>query len=135
MSDEPEVVKKKRGRPRNPFKVPDPSPEAKRLMASSLIYRLLVKGFLAKPDEIDAVPVSFILAEAARGSEQGQEPGSLKLFVPDGVVKNIKGDERLRDLLVLVRIPREVYDELSKEDPMTDLPEEEDENEAPEVGD
>ena len=90
MSEEPEEVVekpvKKRGRPKNPYKVPDPGAEAKRLMASSLIYRLLMKGFLLKPDEIDAIPVSFILAEASRGSEQTNEPGSLKLMVPDGVV-------------------------------------------------
>ena len=98
------------------------------MMAKSLIYRLLVKGFLLKPEEIDAVPASFILADAARGSEQSGEPGHLKLFVPDGLVKNIKGDERLRDLVVLVRIPREVYDELAKEDPMVDSLDEEDEN-------
>lgn len=119
MSDE-DQTKRKRGRPKNPYKVPDPGAESKRLMASSLIYRLLMKGFLLKPDEIDAIPVSFILAEASRGSEQTNEPGSLKLMVPDGVVKNIRGDERLRDLLVLVRIPRDVHDELVKEDPLTD---------------
>ena len=119
---------KKRGRPKNPFRVPDASDSAKQMMAKSLTYRLLVKGFLLKPEEIDAVPASFILADAARGSEQSGEPGHLKLFVPDGVVKNIKGDERLRDLVVLVRIPREVYDELAKEDPMVDALDEEDEN-------
>lgn len=126
------VEKKKRGRPKNPFKVPDPSEESRKMMASSLIYRLLVKGFLLKPEDMDAVPVSFILAEASRGSEQGNEPGSLKILVPDGVVKNIRGDERLRDLLVLVRIPRDVHDELVKNDPLTDLDEEETENEAQE---
>jgi len=126
------VEKKKRGRPKNPFKVPDPSEESRKMMASSLIYRLLVKGFLLKPEDMDAVPISFILAEASRGSEQTNEPGSLKILVPDGVVKNIRGDERLRDLLVLVRIPRDVHDELVKNDPLTDLDEEETENEAQE---
>lgn len=132
LENEVVVEKKKRGRPKNPFKVPDPSEESRKMMASSLIYRLLVKGFLLKPEDMDAVPVSFILAEASRGSEQANEPGFLKIMVPDGVVKNIRGDERLRDLLVLVRIPRDVHDELVKNDPLTDLDEEETENEAQE---
>ena len=119
---------RKRGRPKNPFRVPDASDTAKQMMAKSLIYRILVKGFLRKPEEMDAVPVAFVLLDSTRGSEQTGEPGSIKLMVPDHVVKNLRGDERLRDLLVLVRIPRDVHDEIAKDDPMVDALNEEDEN-------
>ena len=119
---------RKRGRPKNPFRVPDASDTAKQMMAKSLIYRILVKGFLLKPEEMDAVPVAFVLLDSTRGSEQTGEQGSIKLMVPDHVVKNLRGDERLRDLLVLVRIPRDVHDEIAKDDPMVDAMNEEDEN-------
>ena len=69
------------------------------------------------PERIDVMPVDRLLQDSARQNQK--RPAYLKLAVPDDVVKTLRGREDARDLVVLVRIPKEV---LSREDSRIVLP-------------
>lgn len=120
MTEDLEQPKKKRGRPADPKKVPAPSELARQMMAEKAIYRILVRSLLLNPDKMDAVPLAMLVKEVARGSEQSNEPGKLVLAIPDAMAKNLRGDSRLMDLYLLVRVPRELSDAMLLHDDETD---------------
>jgi hypothetical protein len=68
-----------------------------------------LKEFLEKfPNAVEVVPLESVLADSARGSAGG--PGSLRIAVPDAVVKNLRGDPARRDVFLLVHIPRDLVE-------------------------
>lgn len=58
------------------------------------------------PEKIELVPVERLLIDSARQNEK--RPAFMKLAVPDELVKSVRGKQEDRDVVLLVRIPKEV---------------------------
>jgi hypothetical protein len=58
------------------------------------------------PERVEMIPLDQLLLESARQNDK--RAAYVKLAVVDDLVKSLKGRESERDLLLLVRIPREV---------------------------
>jgi hypothetical protein len=59
------------------------------------------------PEKVELMPIEQLVIESAR--QNAKRPAYVKLAVPDEVVKGLKGTPRAeQDLLLLVRLPREV---------------------------
>lgn len=70
--------------------------------------RLLSYALETYPDRVEVAPVDQILLEAAR--QNAKRPAYLKLAVPDDVVKQLRGSRQQKDLILLLRVPREVQE-------------------------
>jgi hypothetical protein len=68
--------------------------------------KLLAFALEKYPDRVEMAPVEQLLIESARQNEK--RPAFLKLAVPDAVVKALRGERAERDLVLLVRVPKEV---------------------------
>ena len=79
---------------------------------SSLIYALE-----KYPERVEMVPLEQLVTESAR--QNPKRPAFVKLEVPDEMVKSLRtrGDDK--DLLLLVRVPRQV---LERQDSLIVLP-------------
>jgi len=60
------------------------------------------------PEKIEAAPVEQILVDSAR--QNAKRPAYVKLAVPDDLVKQLRGQREQQDLVLLLRVPREVLD-------------------------
>ena len=69
------------------------------------------------PERIEAVPIRELISESARQNEK--RPAFVKLNVPDDVVKGLRGRPEETDLVLIVRLPREV---LQRQDSLIVLP-------------
>jgi len=69
------------------------------------------------PERVEVMPIDRLLQDSAR--QNRKRPAYLKLAVPDDIVKTLRGRQEARDLLVLVRVPKEV---LLREDSRIVLP-------------
>lgn len=58
------------------------------------------------PERIEAVPLAKLVADSARENER--RPAWAKVVLPDEVVKGLRGGGEGGDLVLLVRVPREV---------------------------
>jgi hypothetical protein len=59
------------------------------------------------PEKVELMPMRQLVLESAR--QNARRPAYVKLAVPDEVVKSLKGTQQAEhDLLLLVRVPREV---------------------------
>lgn len=58
------------------------------------------------PHQVEVAPVSELVMESAR--QNPKRPAYLKLAVPDEVVKGLRGFADRRDLVLLVRVPRDI---------------------------
>ena len=59
------------------------------------------------PHRVELMPMQDLVIESAR--QTPKRPAYVKLAVPDEVVKSLKGAQQAEhDLLLLVRVPREV---------------------------
>ena len=58
------------------------------------------------PERVEAVPLARLVAESARQNER--RPAWAKVVLPDEVVKALRGGGDGGDLVLLVRVPREV---------------------------
>lgn len=68
-----------------------------------------LKEFLEKfPNAVEIVPMESIVIDSTRGT--ADRPGSLKLAMPDAVVKNLRGDPAKRDIFLLVHIPHDLVE-------------------------
>jgi hypothetical protein len=68
-----------------------------------------LREFLDKyPNAVEIVPLEEVVVDSARGS--ADRPGTLKLAIPDAVVKNLRGDPSKRDTLLLVHIPHDLVE-------------------------
>jgi hypothetical protein len=55
---------------------------------------------------VEVAPVAELIVEAARRNDK--RPAFVKLAVPDELVKNLRGASGERDVVLLVRVPREL---------------------------
>jgi hypothetical protein len=60
------------------------------------------------PDRVDVLPLARLVTESARKNDK--RPAFVKLSVPDEWVKMVRGKEPEQDLMLLVRVPREVLE-------------------------
>lgn len=60
------------------------------------------------PERVEMVPIERIVTDSAR--QNAKRPAYVTLAVPDEVVKSIKGNRDDRDLVLLVRVPKEVLE-------------------------
>lgn len=60
------------------------------------------------PERVEALPIERLVLDSAR--QNSKRPAYLKLAVPDDMVKTLRGRKESRDLLILVRVPRDVQD-------------------------
>ena len=58
------------------------------------------------PDRVEIATAESLIMESAR--QNAKRPAYLKLAVPDEVVKSLRGRQADRDLVLLVRVPREI---------------------------
>ena len=60
------------------------------------------------PERVEMVPLEQIVTDSAR--QNAKRPAYVTLAVPDEVVKSLKGSRDDRDLVLLVRVPKEVLE-------------------------
>jgi hypothetical protein len=58
------------------------------------------------PQQVEVVPLAQMVTESARANER--RPAWVKVALPDELVKAMRGGAGERDLVLLVRVPREV---------------------------
>lgn len=60
------------------------------------------------PERVEMVPLQELVTESAR--QNPKRPAYVKLAVPDDVVKGLRGRPEETDLVLLVRVPRQVLE-------------------------
>ena len=60
------------------------------------------------PERVEMVPIEQLVTDSAR--QNPKRPAYVTLSVPDEVVKGLKGGRDDRDLVLLVRVPKEVLE-------------------------
>ena len=60
------------------------------------------------PERVELVPIEELVTDSAR--QNAKRPAYVTLAVPDEVVKSLKGNRDDRDLVLLVRVPKEVLE-------------------------
>jgi hypothetical protein len=60
------------------------------------------------PERVEAVSIRELTLESARQNDR--RPAYVKLAVPDGVVKAVRGRAEEGDLVLLVHVPKDVVD-------------------------
>lgn len=68
--------------------------------------QLLSYALETYPERVEIAPVDQLVMETAR--QNPKRPAYLKLAVPDDMVKQLRGQREQRDLILLLRVPREV---------------------------
>lgn len=58
------------------------------------------------PERVEMIPLAELLLESARQNDK--RPAFVKLAVPDELVKSLRGGREERDLVLLVRVPKEI---------------------------
>lgn len=67
----------------------------------------LVEYLKKYKDQVEIIELEKILLDSTRKKE-GQKFGTLKIAVPDEVVKNIRGVSSKKDLILVLIIPNEI---------------------------
>lgn len=70
--------------------------------------KLLAYALETYPERVELAPVEQLVLESAR--QNPKRPAYLKLAVPDELVKQLRGRRPAQDLVLLVRLPREVVE-------------------------
>jgi hypothetical protein len=60
------------------------------------------------PERVEMVPIEELVTDSAR--QNPKRPAYVTLAVPDEVVKSLKGSRDDRDLVLLVRVPKEILE-------------------------
>jgi hypothetical protein len=60
------------------------------------------------PERVELVPLAEIVTDSAR--QNAKRPAYVTLAVPDEVVKGLKGRREEHDLVLLVRVPKEILE-------------------------
>lgn len=60
------------------------------------------------PERVEMVPIEEIATDSAR--QNARRPAYVTLSVPDEIVKSLKGSRESRDLVLLVRVPKEILE-------------------------
>jgi len=58
------------------------------------------------PEQVEIAPIAKLAIDSAR--QNPKRPAYVKLAVPDEVVKSLRGRREESDLVLLVRVPRDV---------------------------
>ena len=70
--------------------------------------QLLSYALETYPERVELAPVEQILIETARQNDK--RPAYVKLAVPDDLVKQLRGQREQQDMILLLRLPREVQE-------------------------
>ena len=60
------------------------------------------------PERVEVAPLEELVTDSAR--QNPKRPAYVTLAVPDDLVKGLKGNRESRDLVLLVRVPKEVLE-------------------------
>lgn len=60
------------------------------------------------PERVELVPLEQVVIDSAR--QNAKRPAYVTLTVPDEVVKSLKGARENKDLILLVRVPKEILE-------------------------
>lgn len=60
------------------------------------------------PERVEMVPIEQLVTDSAR--QNAKRPAYVTIAVPDEVVKSLKGNRDDRDLVLLVRVPKEILE-------------------------
>ncbi len=60
------------------------------------------------PEKVEIVPLQELVLDSARRNPK--RPAYVKLAVPDEIVKGLRGSRESSDLLLLVRVPKQVQE-------------------------
>ena len=69
------------------------------------------------PERVELIPLRELVSESARQNEK--RPAYVKLNVPDEIVKGLRGNPDDTDLVLVVRVPKEI---LQRQDSLIVLP-------------
>lgn len=69
---------------------------------------LLSYALSTYPDRVEIAPIEQLVLETAR--QNPKRPAYLKVAVPDDLVKQLRGRDQERDLVLLLRVPKEVLE-------------------------
>ncbi len=58
------------------------------------------------PERVSVTPIEKLLMDSAR--HNAKRPAYVKLAVPDGLVKALRGSAESNDIVLLVSVPREI---------------------------
>jgi hypothetical protein len=58
------------------------------------------------PEQVEAVPLAQLVSDSARANER--RPAWAKVVLPDDVVKGLRGGGDGGDLVLLIRVPKEI---------------------------
>jgi hypothetical protein len=71
-------------------------------------FKALTYALQKYPERVELVPLEQLVTDSARRNDK--RPAYVTLSVPDEVVKSLKGNRDDRDLVLLVRVPKEILD-------------------------
>lgn len=60
------------------------------------------------PERVEVAPLDELVTDSAR--QNPKRPAYVTLAVPDDLVKGLKGNRESRDLVLLVRVPKEILE-------------------------
>ena len=60
------------------------------------------------PDRVELASIDRLVLDSAR--QNPRRPAYVKLAVPDEVVKGLKGSREAKDLVLLVKLPRDIQE-------------------------
>ncbi len=80
---------------------PNPAPDPHAVLAFALEKY---------PERVEMVPLEKLVTESARQNDK--RPAYVRLDVSDEVVKSVRGRQQERDVILLVRVPREVAERM-----------------------
>ena len=71
-------------------------------------WKALTYALEKYPERVEVVPLEQLVTDSAR--QNPKRPAYVTLAVPDEIVKGLKGTKDSRDLVLLVRVPKEVLE-------------------------
>lgn len=71
-------------------------------------WKALTYALEKYPERVEVVPIDQLVTDSAR--QNPKRPAYVTLAVPDEIVKGLKGAKDSRDLVLLVRVPKQVLE-------------------------
>ena len=71
-------------------------------------WKTLTYALEKYPERVEVVPIEQLVTDSAR--QNPKRPAYVTLAVPDEIVKGLKGERESRDLVLLVRVPKQVLE-------------------------
>jgi hypothetical protein len=76
--------------------------------ATESALKLLRFALEKYPEKVEIAPIEQLAVDSAR--QNPKRPAYVKLAVPDEVVKALRGSRESRDMVLLVRVPRDIQE-------------------------